>query len=217
MMRITLSFEDFIRITNIWQLQWYYRETEDSFHIFALLNAHVLQARIKFSEITEGFENKEFTLRMFRERYLRNAIKPVEIEETLPKPSPLPTTVVEEKGVPGQLPRRKVQEMNRFAVSMMSNGTLENFLNLINEEKKKRKKKPVKKATTTTTGGAGTAGFALIPVQMKPQTVMRRCFDCGEIVARGVKTCPKCGSINLGTGAPKPKFSNIPFPVNKEK
>lgn len=206
-MKVTLNFGDFIKLTSAWNLLLYYIQKANSFYIFALGPNHTFDTRVAFEDIVpEGSINAENAITAFKNHYLSNAIQAIATDAETPEPTTLPTIPTIEKGIPGQMPRRKVQEMNRLAVSRMSDGMLENFINLINEEKEKRKKTP-KKEVSTTHGGTGTAGYALVPVSIGGSK--RRCEECGTFVARGVKKCPVCGSTNLGTGAPKPKFTDI--------
>lgn len=62
--------------------------------------------------------------------------------------------------------------------------TLDNFL------------KDLQKISLTNTGGQGTAGYALIPVNMGSGKI-RRCESCGQILLSGENACPACGSEKL--------------------
>lgn len=73
-MRITFDFEKFMKLAEAWKLQILYEQKSNAFHIFALWNAHVIDANVMFKDIrTEGVKD-DVIIRRFKEKYLSDAI-----------------------------------------------------------------------------------------------------------------------------------------------
>ena len=79
-------------------------------------------------------------------------------------------------------------KMEKQVIQKLDTGDLKELLNnFIND---------FSKLTVASSGGEGTAGQALIPVQMGSGEILR-CMSCGQIILSGETACPACGSEKL--------------------